>query len=73
MRPRPVSILILALILGVSAGIAALFIWSMQNRVPPATQSAKPMVQGASSSGVPAELNGAPARVMLETEKSANR
>lgn len=45
MSSRPISTLILALIVALTIGFAIIVVWSLQNRVPPAAGAAKPLSQ----------------------------
>jgi flagellar basal body-associated protein FliL len=49
MSSRSIGILLAALIIALTVGMIIVFFWSLQNRVPPASNPAKPIVQGAPS------------------------
>jgi len=57
MSSRSIGILLAALIIALTVGMIIVFFWSLQNRVPPASSAAKPIVQGAPSARSPAMLH----------------
>jgi flagellar basal body-associated protein FliL len=69
MSSRSIGILLAALIIALTIGMIIIFFWSLQNRVPPASGAAKPMVQGAPSSRLPVAGNATPARVLVQGGK----
>jgi flagellar basal body-associated protein FliL len=70
MSSRSIGILIAALIIALTVGMIIIFFWSLQNRVPPASGAAKPMVQGAPSSRLPVGGDAAPSQVLLHAGKA---
>jgi hypothetical protein len=70
MRSRSIGMLLAALIMAFTVSMIIIIFWSLQNRVPPASAAAKPMVQGAPSSRLPVAGDAAPARVLGQGGKN---
>jgi flagellar basal body-associated protein FliL len=70
MSSRSIGMLLAALIIALTVGMIIIFFWSLQNRVPPGSGAARPMVQGAPSSRLPVGSNATPARVLVQEGKA---
>jgi flagellar basal body-associated protein FliL len=70
MSSRPISTLILALIVALTIGFAIIVVWSLQNRVPPAAGAAKPLSQAPAARIPPHTRADAQTRILVRADQA---